>query len=211
MVGYGGHTNKERFGRSVEILRAALRPLVEERLVEKYGHGWLERVLAKAPHWQRDPYAELDDLSGLLRVIVNEWHLFSSSLYPVGLDLVAAVRHDRNTWAHSPQREFAAASTRDAITRIATILKAIGAETEARSVLHDAAEVTDAAVAVERQLRGLLVEAAGRSQPLASVCRRARGMGLTTDDIAVAAKALRESNLLVFDDPLTAATTLHLS
>jgi hypothetical protein len=206
-------TNKERIGRSVELLRTALGPDVRRQLVEAYGDGWLDHVRPCIRDKHRAPEATLNDVGVLLSVVLREWEpLFRERFRGVDRDVIRSLRDVRNEWAHRPQEEFTAARASELLRRIATILSALGYEPDAALVRFEAENVTNASVGEpDKRLRAILIDTAANGQTFSVALRRGKHLGLSSEEVALGTKALRASQLLNFDDPLTESSLIRLA
>jgi hypothetical protein len=206
-------TNKERVGRSAELLRKALRPFVERHLIATFGDGWHDHVESQLR--KHDPPADraLDDLGILLYVLLRDWDdVFCRPLDGADRRLFQTVKDVRNQWAHRPQEEFTVARATELLSSIVEILEAIDAKSEALAVRDSLEALANNAVSeADGRLRAILVHAAASALPFRIALDRGKCVGASHRDLETAAKALRDSQLLIFDDPLTETTTIRLS
>jgi hypothetical protein len=205
-------TNKERIGRSVDLLRTALEPDVRSQLIDAYGDEWLDHVKACLRDPNVTPEAGLNDIGVLLGVVLREWEpLFRQRFGGVDRDEVRSLRDVRNEWAHRPPEEFPAERARELLQRIATILSGLGYAADAALVRFEAESVTNASVGeADKRLRSLLIEIAANGQTFADALRRSKHLGMSAEEVALGAKALRASRLLTFDDPLTGSSLIWI-
>jgi hypothetical protein len=206
-------TNKERVGRSAELLRKALRPFVERHLVAAFSDAWLDHVESHLRSHDRPADRALDDLGVLLYVLLRDWdEVFCRPLDGADPSLFKTVKHVRNEWAHRPQEEFTVERARELLSSIVAILEAIDAKSEALAVRDSLEGLANNAVCeADGRLRAILVHAAAGALPFRIALDRGKRLGATPRDLETAAKALRESRLLIFDDPLTEKTKIRLS
>jgi hypothetical protein len=204
-------TNKERIGRSVELLRTALEPDVRKQLMAAYGDEWRDHVGSRDR--DREPEESLQDVGVLLGVVIREWDtLFRERFGGVSKEEVRGLRDVRNEWAHRPSEEFTAARSDELLQRIATILGSLGYEADAALVLFEADSVTNASVGEpDSRLRALLIEVAANGQTFAEAVRRTKHLGMSIEEVALGTKALRASRLLTFDDPLTESSLIRIA
>ena len=205
-------TNKERIGRSVELLRTALAPDVRRQLELAYGEQWLSHLRpSRSAHEPRE--SDLDDVGVLLGVVLREWDtLFRRRFDGVDADLVRSVRDVRNEWAHRPQEEFTALRATELLQRIALILAAFGSDADAALVRFEAESVTNATVGEpDRRLRAILIDTAAEGQTFGIAVTRGKRLGLSAEEVEMATKALRASQLLSFEDPLSDSTRILLA
>ena len=205
-------TNKERIGRCIELLRIALAPKVRHELERSYGDQWLGEPRRAGGGRIRTPEDSLNDAGALLGLVLAEWEpLFRSRFQGVTADDVRDVRDVRNEWAHRPQEEFTAARASELLQRIAAILAAAGCEADAAVVRFETASVRNSTVGEsDRRLRAILIDTAAEGQVFGVAVTRGKRLGLSVEEVALATKALRASQLLAFDDPLTEASNLRL-
>ncbi|MCP9484920.1 MAG: DUF499 domain-containing protein [Gaiellaceae bacterium MAG52_C11] len=112
-------SNRERVGRSFELLAAGLGPYIDRKMRASSRSG---------SAWQRDFPREssLDDPSFQLRVMADRWdEAFRDELTPTDRNLVFELRDVRNRWAHN--QAFAADDPYRALDSIERLLLAAGA------------------------------------------------------------------------------------
>jgi hypothetical protein len=206
-------TNKERVGRSAELLRKALRPFVERHLIAAYGEDWLLHLESHLRPHDPPPDRALDDLGILLYVLLHDWdEVFCRPLDGSDPHLFQTVKDVRNEWAHRPQEEFTVDRAGRLLSCIIEILEAIDAKSEALTVRDSLEGLANNAVCeADGRLRAILIHAAAGALPFRIALDRGRRVGASSHDLETAAKALRESRLLIFDDPLTEKTKIQLS
>ncbi|MBI2941222.1 MAG: ATP-binding protein [Chloroflexi bacterium] len=122
-------TNRERVGRTLELLQAALEPFVEKKFQARYGGSWrdeIAQVLGREHDWTtRDGETHLD-AQALLSLMVNRWNeVFSSVLGQAERSHAGELRDVRNRWAH--QQSFTADDAYRALDTVHRLLTAIAA------------------------------------------------------------------------------------
>ena len=84
-------------------------------------------------------------------------------------------------------------------------------EADAAVVRFETASVRNSTVGEsDRRLRAILIDTAAEGQVFGVAVTRGKRLGLSVEEVALATKALRASQLLAFDDPLTEASNLRL-
>jgi predicted AAA+ superfamily ATPase len=113
-------SNRERVGRSFELLAAGLGPYIDRKMRAASRSG---------PDWKGDfpRDSSLDDPSFQLRVMADRWDdAFRDELTRTDRNLVFELRDVRNRWAHN--QPFAADDTYRALDSIERLLAAAGAD-----------------------------------------------------------------------------------
>ncbi len=122
-------SNKERVGRGLDVLRGALRPLVEQEMRALLGDSWQDSIPADAGvRWENDE--PVFDTQALLRVVIGGWDGIFSRRYPREvLQLAHEARKTRNRHAHDEPFETDDAFA--ALHGLQNLLEALGANAQA--------------------------------------------------------------------------------
>ncbi len=133
-------SNRDRIGKTLDLLRSGLAPFVEREFVAAYGEAALAeavRFLGENPRNANRPLAEWD-VAALLRLVWEAWNsVFDRTLGRAERSLVAELREWRNKWAH--QEAFSSDDTDRALDSAERLLMAISAREaeEVRSLKLD--------------------------------------------------------------------------
>jgi hypothetical protein len=94
-------SNRERVGRTLEILNRGLAPFVERELKAVYGDKWLGITRGIVPEG-RESGGKIDwDIHALLKVMWSQWNdVFRKTLGQMERSLVSELIGFRNSWAH---------------------------------------------------------------------------------------------------------------
>jgi len=123
-------TNKERVGRSLDLLVEGLRPFIEREVRATNGQEPLDRRL---------PGSQSQDVAELLRLMVQEWNsVFRRTLGRTERSYVPELQDIRNAWAHS--ESFSYADTYRAADTAGRLLRSVSAK-EAEEIEAIATEV----------------------------------------------------------------------
>lgn len=122
-------SNRDRVGKSLDLLNTGLKPFVERELKAVYKDKWLDAAqeglredripanLKKEPKW---------DIQALLAIIWNQWNtVFGKTLGRAERSIVSELREVRNKWAH--QEPFTTDDTYRAMDSMDRLLTAISA------------------------------------------------------------------------------------
>jgi hypothetical protein len=119
----GTQNHYERIRNSLEELRSALEPYVEERMRAAFGDDWQAHYAI--PGWP--DYEFNADVQVLTNTIVNNWEdVFAREMKREAKHLVHQVRKTRNRFAH--QERFDESDTYTALHEMQRLLEAIGSE-----------------------------------------------------------------------------------
>ncbi|HEY8283112.1 MAG TPA: Swt1 family HEPN domain-containing protein, partial [Chloroflexota bacterium] len=129
-------SNYERIGRTLELLKDALRPYVEREYEAKYGAGWMAQAAQVLRNDRsliaQDGQAHLD-VQALLNLMTYQWNeVFAATLGQAERSLAFELRDIRNRWAH--QQAFSSDDTYRAMDTAHRLLTAIAAPEQAREV-----------------------------------------------------------------------------
>ena len=176
-------SNRDRVGRGFELLALGLGPFVDEQMASALpaGADWVETLHgrdAKRQGSAKEP-SKADPLV-LLRVLTEEWRVFSGRLSRAEQSFASDRRDTRNRWAHN--ESFSADDAYRALDTTERLLPAVGAVGPAEEVRRLRAEHQRAAF--EADTRRVLRPARGRrhgvragAQALARGARAARRRG----------------------------------
>ncbi|NEQ96833.1 MAG: hypothetical protein F6K30_08935, partial [Cyanothece sp. SIO2G6] len=121
-------SNKERIGKSLDLLRQGLYPYVKQKMQADYGDEWVDNAGSYLRDYQKVKQ-ELEtilqeDTSALLTVIARD-KVFKrkTGLSRPDLARVSELREIRNQWAH--QATFSIEDTYRAIDTVLRLLKSI--------------------------------------------------------------------------------------
>ena len=93
-------SNKERVGRGLDILRGALRPVVEQELRAVVGENWADQLPDGAAARDENGAVMLDT-QALLKAIIHGWENFFAKRFPPKVkNLAYDIREIRNRLAH---------------------------------------------------------------------------------------------------------------
>ena len=94
-------SNRERVGRTLDILKDGLAPFVERELKATYGDKWIGITNGIVPE-RRETGGKIDwDIQALLRLMWDQWNdVFKKTLGHMERSLVSELRTFRNKWAH---------------------------------------------------------------------------------------------------------------
>lgn len=99
-------SNKEKVGRALSLVAQGLRPFVDERMSAGLPEGkeWAEIYAARqaARNGASVKIENPDDPRFLLKILTDEWRLFSDSLNRQQSNLASELREVGNRWAHEP-------------------------------------------------------------------------------------------------------------
>jgi predicted AAA+ superfamily ATPase len=122
-------SNKDRVGRSLDLLADGLLPFIEPRMTAAAtitGGDWVRLMEAKDSQKQgRDVKHNASDPGLLLRVLTEERRLFTKDLSPVEQSFASELRDVRNRHAHNAQ--WSADDTYRALDTAERLLVAVGA------------------------------------------------------------------------------------
>lgn len=128
-------SNRDRVGRGLEILASGLGPFVDARMraAVPAGSDWVE-VLAdrdRSRHRTVGRYS-LSDPRFLLRVVTEQWRVFTGQLSRAEQGFAAELRDTGNRWAHG--EEFSDDDAYRALDTMERLLHSVGAAEEAVDV-----------------------------------------------------------------------------
>lgn len=94
-------SNRERVGRTLDILKRGLAPFVERELKAVYGDRWIGVTVGIVPE-RREAGGKIDwDIQALLKLMWNQWNdVFKRTLGQMERSLVSELIGFRNSWAH---------------------------------------------------------------------------------------------------------------
>jgi len=130
-------TNNERVGRTLDLLKAALRPYIERELRAVHKDNWIKAAMLAVPTWQTTKATVEFDVQALLTILWDNWNdVFKKTLGPAERSLVSELRDIRNRHAH--QKSFSGDDTYRALDSAERLLNAISAiEAEAVRQMKD--------------------------------------------------------------------------
>ena len=123
-------SNRERVGRTLDLLRDGLYPFVEREMRSVYGDKWL---VAATPFVSEDRNLRRSvqqilkqDVSELLKLVWNQWReVFKKTLGNAEKNLVGELMVTRNSWAHSePLSTDDAYRALDSVSRLLSSISA---------------------------------------------------------------------------------------
>ncbi|MFB2979551.1 Swt1 family HEPN domain-containing protein [Microseira sp. BLCC-F43] len=123
-------SNRERIGRSLDLLLEGLYPYVEREMRSVYRDKWLVAATPFVPEDRtlRRSVEQIlkQDVSALLKLIWNQWHeVFKKTLGNAEKNLVGELMVTRNSWAHNDS--FSSDDAYRALDSMARLLTAISA------------------------------------------------------------------------------------
>jgi predicted AAA+ superfamily ATPase len=128
-------SNRDRIHEGMELLTAGLRPFVDSVMSAGApdGRDWLDLVEARdnAKHGTSMPHSK-DDPRLLLRMITEEWRLFTDHLSRVEQNFASELRDVGNKFAHG--EAFTSDDTYRVMDTMERLLTAVGATSEADQV-----------------------------------------------------------------------------
>lgn len=129
-------TNRERVGRGLEILRAGLKPYIEQQFKDKFGAGWPDIVAARFPDAKRPADGSLHfDTAFLLKLFMfpEVWkELLEPLLGRTARSYAGELVEVRNRHAHD--ETFTSDQAERALDTIRLLLVEVGAPAEAEKV-----------------------------------------------------------------------------
>lgn len=121
-------TNKERVGKSLDLLKEGLLPYIDRKFKNKYG----KNPAAEINRFVQDDRLYLNkslnewDIAGLLRLMWDSWNeVFRDELGPAERGFIGELRGVRNSYHHD--EPFSSNDTRRALDTVRRILKAVSA------------------------------------------------------------------------------------
>lgn len=129
-------SNKDRVGRGLDLLAEGLQPFVSPRMAAAAGStggDWVALMAARdeAKHGRKVVHHE-EDPGLLLRVLTEEWRVFSNDLSRVEQSFASELRDVRNRHAHNAS--FSPDDTYRALDTMERLLTAVGAVPQAEGV-----------------------------------------------------------------------------
>ncbi len=129
-------SNRDRVGRGFEVLAEGLGPFVDLRMsgaAKEVGGDWIALMEARdeAKNGAKKTY-DKNDPAVQLRMITDEWRVFSKVLSRAQQSLASELRDTRNKWAHN--EKFSGDDTYRALDTMERLLTAVGAPHEAETV-----------------------------------------------------------------------------
>jgi predicted AAA+ superfamily ATPase len=119
-------SNKERVGRTLDLVAAGLGPWMVDLLTRKYGETWKDQVRAAAGAPPRDFTDNVDDPSYLFWAFEKQWQtLFRNQVSFEEKRCVSALWDARREWAHAAR--FTDEQTERVLSDGEHLLRAIGA------------------------------------------------------------------------------------
>lgn len=126
-------SNKERVGRTLDLVAAGLGPWMVDLLTRKYGETWKDQVRAAAGAPPRDFTDNVDDPSYLFWAFEKQWQiLFRNQVSFEEKRCVSALWDARREWAHAAR--FTDEQTERVLSDGEHLLRAIGATASADEV-----------------------------------------------------------------------------
>lgn len=128
-----GLSNKERVGRTLDLVAAGLGPWMVDLLVRKYGETWQDQVRAAAGGGDRDFEDNVEDPSYLFWVFDKQWvTLFKRVADHEERRCVSALWDARKEWAHGGR--FTDEQAERVLSDGEHLLRAVGANANADAV-----------------------------------------------------------------------------
>ena len=129
-------SNRERVGKALELLAEGLLPFIEPRMASaasQVGGDWVRLIAARdeAKHGKAVRLHK-DDPALLLRVLTEDWRVFSGELGRVEQSFASELRDVRNRHAHNDS--FTGDDTYRALDTMERLLTAVGAPGQADAV-----------------------------------------------------------------------------
>ena len=122
-------SNRERVGKSLELLADGLRPFVERELKSRLKENW-QSVVSKPPG---SGPVKWSDPQILLQVMCDQWNIVFKDLFGTAeRSLVFELKDARNKWAHNEQ--FSSNDTLRAIDSVHRLLESVSAPEPAGEV-----------------------------------------------------------------------------
>src|SRR5580765_2274555 len=122
--------NKERVGRTLDLVAEGLGPWMIDRLVAKHGASWSNEVVRAAGPTIRDTSPNATDPAYLFWVFDKQWHtLFREHLSFEDKRAVSALWDARKEWAHG--EKISSERTERVLMDGEHVLRSIGAVTQA--------------------------------------------------------------------------------
>ncbi|MCU0558984.1 MAG: Swt1 family HEPN domain-containing protein [Desulfobacterales bacterium] len=122
------HTNYDRVGKALELLKTGLAPFVERELKSVYRErapAEAARLLGEDRQNSKKPISDWD-AAALLKLLWDAWHdVFRQTLGHAERSLVSELRNVRNKWAH--QEAFSSDDAYRALDSVARLLAAVSA------------------------------------------------------------------------------------
>lgn len=136
--------NRERVGRSLDLLMTGLRPYVEREMRALYGDRWTDQAMASLRGVRLQIYRDSElhwDVQLLLDVIWNNWESAFRKKLAKERNLVSELRAARRDWAH--QKPLAGEDTYRMLDSAERLLRAISGSEEAGEVKRLREEVLE--------------------------------------------------------------------
>ncbi|HBX80549.1 MAG TPA: AAA family ATPase, partial [Propionibacteriaceae bacterium] len=129
-------SNRDRIGKGLELLAEGLLPFIESRMTSaasQVGGDWVRLIAARdeAKHGKAARLSK-DDPALLLRVLTEDWRVFSGELGRVEQSFASELRDVRNRHAHNDS--FTGDDTYRALDTMERLLTAAGAPDQADAV-----------------------------------------------------------------------------
>ena len=129
-------SNRERIQRGFEVLAEGLGPFVDDRMsaaAKEAGGDWIALMEARdeAKNGVKKKY-DKNDPAVQLRMMTDEWRVFSKVLSRAQQSLASELRETRNKWAHN--EKFTGDDTYRALDTMERLLTAVGAPHEVETV-----------------------------------------------------------------------------
>ncbi|WP_448560492.1 ribonuclease III [Trichothermofontia sp.] len=138
-------SHREQIGRALESLGQALYSYIEQRMKVHYGEDWEKEVLLKLKEPQKGKQKKQkkqknkdilrEDVSILLRILIQEWNIFKDVFSQSDRALVSELIEVRNQWAH--QSTFSTDDTYRAIDSTLRLIKSLVQVTDVDQPLID--------------------------------------------------------------------------
>lgn len=129
-------SNRDRVGKSLDLLKEGLKTYVEREMRSEHGDAWEKKAEESVPELRkRGKNEDKWDVQALLSLINNNWNgTFGKTLGRFERSLVIELRDVRNNWAH--QNPFVYDDAYRALDSIQRLLVAIGSEHSAEAEKH---------------------------------------------------------------------------
>ena len=138
-------SNRDRIGKGLELLAEGLLPFIESRMTSaasQVGGDWVRLIAARdeAKHGKAARLSK-DDPALLLRVLTEDWRVFSGELGRVEQSFASELRDVRNRHAHNDS--FTGDDTYRALDTMERLLTAAGAPDQADACLLYTSDAAD--------------------------------------------------------------------
>ena len=129
-------SNRDRVGKSLDLLKEGLKTYVEREMRSEHGDAWEKKAEESVPELRkRGKNEDKWDVQALLSLVNNNWNgTFGKTLGRFERSLVIELRDVRNNWAH--QNPFVYDDAYRALDSIQRLLTAIGSEHAGEAEKH---------------------------------------------------------------------------